>query len=314
MIGGSPPAAVEESLGRLGSNIRTARLRRTLSHSELAERMGVSRFVIADIERGKPTTGVATCLGALWVLGLLDHMREVADPDRDDEGKTLERALPEEGRPPSGAERRPLSASATSTSCCQAQRRCVPGRAAPGGLLEWPFAFDDDASQVAAVAWIVAVGVVEAAAIVPDRQGLRFPAQPACEFGDDGVPPETAQQREALLLRSSLEAGGEGVIGVERLGARDRVRAADGVQDLVELDFGVEDGRRRVAGHFLIDRRGAIPQRRGIDAAHAGEFGLQRFVERFPGEVLVGEGRVSSEGRTGDGVGHRVFRRTFEVA
>ncbi len=91
MIGGSPPAAVEESLGRLGPNIRTARLRRTLSHFELAERMGVSRFVIADIEGGKPTTGVATCLGALWVLGLLDHMREVANPDRDDEGKTLER-------------------------------------------------------------------------------------------------------------------------------------------------------------------------------------------------------------------------------
>ena len=91
-IGASPPAAVEESLVRLGRNIQTARLRRKLSQVELAERMGVSRFVIADIERGKPTTGVAAYLGALWVLGLLGHMREVAHPDRDDEGKTLERA------------------------------------------------------------------------------------------------------------------------------------------------------------------------------------------------------------------------------
>ncbi len=91
-IGVFPPAPVEESLERLGRNIRTARLRRTLSQSELAELIGVSRFVVADIERGKPTTGVAAYLGALWVLGLLGHMREVADPDRDDEGKTLERA------------------------------------------------------------------------------------------------------------------------------------------------------------------------------------------------------------------------------
>ena len=54
--------------------------------------MGVSRLVVADVERGKPTTGVAAYVGALWVLGLLAQMHDVADPDRDEEGKTLERA------------------------------------------------------------------------------------------------------------------------------------------------------------------------------------------------------------------------------
>ena len=58
-IAGSPPAAVEEALHRLGRNIRTARLRRRLPQTAVAERMGVSRFVVADVERGKPTTGVA---------------------------------------------------------------------------------------------------------------------------------------------------------------------------------------------------------------------------------------------------------------
>ncbi len=91
-ISESPPAAVEEALARMGRNLRTARLRRKLRQEELAERIGVSRFVIADVERGKPTTGIAVYLGALWALGLLDQMREVADPDRDEEGKTLERA------------------------------------------------------------------------------------------------------------------------------------------------------------------------------------------------------------------------------
>jgi hypothetical protein len=40
-------------------------------------------------------------LGALWVLGLLDQLAEVADPDRDGEGKALEAA-----RQPGQASRR----------------------------------------------------------------------------------------------------------------------------------------------------------------------------------------------------------------
>ena len=99
-ISASPPAAVEDALERLGRNIRTARLRRNLPQGVVAQRMGVSRFVVADIEKGKPTTGVVAYMGALWVLGLLTHMRDVADPDRDEEGKTLERARsPRTARP-----------------------------------------------------------------------------------------------------------------------------------------------------------------------------------------------------------------------
>jgi len=44
----------------------------------VAERMGVSRFTVADVERGKPGTSIAASLGA--------------DPDRDREGKALEAA------------------------------------------------------------------------------------------------------------------------------------------------------------------------------------------------------------------------------
>ncbi len=91
-IAESPPAAVENVLNRLGRNIRTARLRRRLSQEELAERIGISRYVVADIEKGKPTTAIAAYLGALWALGLLRDIREVADPDHDEEGKILEQA------------------------------------------------------------------------------------------------------------------------------------------------------------------------------------------------------------------------------
>jgi len=91
-ISKSPPAAVENALGRLGRNIRTARLRRKLSREVLAERIGISRYVMADIENGKPTTAIAAYLGALWALDLLKDVLLLADPDRDEEGKILERA------------------------------------------------------------------------------------------------------------------------------------------------------------------------------------------------------------------------------
>ena len=87
-----PPAAVEQTLIQLGQNIRTARLRRQWRQDDLAQRVGVSRYVIADIEKGQSSTAVASYIGALWVLGLLDHMALVADPDRDMEGKTLEKS------------------------------------------------------------------------------------------------------------------------------------------------------------------------------------------------------------------------------
>ncbi len=91
-INQAPPAAVEAAIRRLGRNIRTARLRRKLRIEDVANRIGASRFTVADIEKGKAGASVAAYAGALWALGLLEGMSEVADPDRDEEGKTLESA------------------------------------------------------------------------------------------------------------------------------------------------------------------------------------------------------------------------------
>jgi hypothetical protein len=70
--------------------------------------MGVSRFTVADVERGKPGISMAAYLGALWVLGLLDQLEVVADPDRDEEGKALEAARQPGQAPPASSFRRRL--------------------------------------------------------------------------------------------------------------------------------------------------------------------------------------------------------------
>lgn len=84
------PAAVEQILLQLGRNIRIARLRRKLRLQDLAERVGISRYLMSDLEKGKPTIAVAAYIGALWALGLADDIRTLADPDRDTEGKAFE--------------------------------------------------------------------------------------------------------------------------------------------------------------------------------------------------------------------------------
>ena len=61
----APPAAVEEALKRLGRNIRTARLRRRLRIEDVAQRMGASRFTLADVEKDKPGASAAAYLCAL---------------------------------------------------------------------------------------------------------------------------------------------------------------------------------------------------------------------------------------------------------
>lgn len=100
-ISQSTPYAVEEVLQRLGRNIKTARLRRGLRLQDVADRVGISRYVMSDIEKGKPTTAIAAYIGALWALRLTDGLRDIADPDTDREGKAYEA-----GRAPTTAPKR----------------------------------------------------------------------------------------------------------------------------------------------------------------------------------------------------------------
>ena len=85
----APPYAVEETIKKLGANLRTARLRRNITLADMAAKLGVSRYVVADAEKGKVTTNVAVYVGMLWAMNLLNHMELVADPAHDEEGLAL---------------------------------------------------------------------------------------------------------------------------------------------------------------------------------------------------------------------------------
>jgi len=83
------PHSVETGVRKLGQNLRAARLRRNLSIEDVAARIGVSRFAVADAEKGKPSTGIAVYAALLWTYRLLDQLTEIAGPTKDIEGTTL---------------------------------------------------------------------------------------------------------------------------------------------------------------------------------------------------------------------------------
>jgi transcriptional regulator with XRE-family HTH domain len=85
----APPYAVEQSLKRLGANLRTARLRRNLTIEDMAAKIGTGQRAVADAEKGKPSTGVAVYAAVLWALDLLDQMADVAAPEKDEAGQAL---------------------------------------------------------------------------------------------------------------------------------------------------------------------------------------------------------------------------------
>jgi DNA-binding XRE family transcriptional regulator len=85
----TPPYQVETALKKLGGDLKTARLRRNLTTDEAAQKIGTSRFTVADAEKGKPSTSVAVYAALLWAYGLVDRLSDLADPGEDAEGAQL---------------------------------------------------------------------------------------------------------------------------------------------------------------------------------------------------------------------------------
>jgi transcriptional regulator with XRE-family HTH domain len=92
MLFAAPPHLVEEVLKALGSNLRTARVRRKMTIEDVAMRIGTGPRAVMDAEKGKPSTGIAVYLALLWVYGLLAPVEDLADPMKDKEGLARESA------------------------------------------------------------------------------------------------------------------------------------------------------------------------------------------------------------------------------
>ncbi len=65
----------------LGERMRLARLRRRMSATEMAERMGVSRMTLYSLEKGDLSVGLGVLVRALGILGLDEDLNRLAADD-----------------------------------------------------------------------------------------------------------------------------------------------------------------------------------------------------------------------------------------
>ena len=68
-------------LEELGENIKLARLRRKLSTKQVAERAGISRSTLWQIEKGLPNVSIGYYAQVLFVLGLEKNLSTIAADD-----------------------------------------------------------------------------------------------------------------------------------------------------------------------------------------------------------------------------------------
>jgi len=95
----TPSISVRRGLVRLGSDIKSARLRRGLKMEIVAERAGISRETLAKIQRGDPGVSMGNYAAVIFALGLGTAWMDLASIDQDVAGQALdEQRIPKRAR------------------------------------------------------------------------------------------------------------------------------------------------------------------------------------------------------------------------
>lgn len=86
------PLPVKHALLKLGTDIKSARLRRRITTVLMAERVFVSRSTLQKVEQGDPSVSLGVYATVLFILGLGERLGDLADIATDSLGLQLEEA------------------------------------------------------------------------------------------------------------------------------------------------------------------------------------------------------------------------------
>jgi transcriptional regulator with XRE-family HTH domain len=102
------PLPVKRALAKLGDDIRSARLRRRISTTVMAQRAFITRMTLQKVEHGDPGVSLGIYAVVLFILGLTPRLAELADVRSDELGLQLEEErLPQRIRQSGKTTRRP---------------------------------------------------------------------------------------------------------------------------------------------------------------------------------------------------------------
>lgn len=87
------PIPIKRALGKLGKDIKNARLRRRISTQMMADRAFISRTTLNKVEKGDAGVAMGIYATVLFILGLTERLNNLADLQFDSIGRTLEEEL-----------------------------------------------------------------------------------------------------------------------------------------------------------------------------------------------------------------------------
>lgn len=84
------PLPVKRALAKLGADIKSARQRRRITTTLMAERAFVARSTLQKVEQGDPGVSLGVYATVLFILGLSERIADLADVGTDSVGLQLD--------------------------------------------------------------------------------------------------------------------------------------------------------------------------------------------------------------------------------
>jgi len=84
------PLPVKRALAKLGEDIRSARLRRRITTTTMAERAFITRPTLRKVEHGDPGVSLGIYATIMFVLGMTPRLADLADSRTDEVGLQLD--------------------------------------------------------------------------------------------------------------------------------------------------------------------------------------------------------------------------------
>lgn len=85
------PIPVNKALQKLGSDLKEARIKRRLTMALVEERAGITHVTLTKVEKGDAGVSIGIYTKVMFVLGLIDNVYNLAEPNNDVVGKMYDK-------------------------------------------------------------------------------------------------------------------------------------------------------------------------------------------------------------------------------
>lgn len=85
------PIPVNKALQKLGADLKEARIKRRLTMALVEERAGITHVTLTKVEKGDAGVSIGIYTKVMFVLGLIDNVYNLAEPDNDVVGKMYDK-------------------------------------------------------------------------------------------------------------------------------------------------------------------------------------------------------------------------------